>query len=304
MRRAHGLTLIELVVAIVIAGVIGAVLATYLTVPIRASADIALRAELGDSADTALRRFERDLNRALPNSVRVLNVGSTWYVEYLEVRTGGRYRAEASGAATDANACPDTNGDGLADEDVLTFGVGVLGPGVSDTCFRTLGALPDLAAIDVARDWLVVYNLGGGFADADAYLNDAATGGNKARILAVAAAADAENRLTLASNPAIPSFVLSSPGSRFHVVTGPVTYECSPATGRLLRHSGYPIRFAQPTAFAGATSAVVADRVSACTFGFNNGATERGGLVSATLTLTRDGESVRLYHEVHVANIP
>lgn len=302
--RSRGVTLVELVVAVVIAAGIGAVLGVYLTVPVRSAADVARRAELTDTADTAVRRLQRDLGHALPNSVRLTQVGLVWYLEFMEVRTGGRYRAEPSGRVADGNSCPDSNGDGTADEDVLTIGSGVLGAGQSDTCFRTLGAIADLAAIDTTRDYVVVYNVGSDTPGQDAYGNGPATGGNKARVTAVAAAAGAENRLTLASNPAIASFVFASPANRFHVITGPVTYECNPVTGRLVRHSGYAISTSQPTAFAGGTSALLANNVSACAFTYDKGGTQRSGLVAAQLTLTRDGETVSLYHETHVDNVP
>jgi MSHA biogenesis protein MshO len=301
---SRGVTLVELVVAIVIAAGIGAILGVYLTVPVRSAADVARRAELTDTADTAVRRLQRDLGRALPNSVRLTQVGVVWYLEFIEVRTGGRYRAEPSGRVADADSCPDTNGDGTADEDVLTIGSGVLGPGVSDTCFRTLGTLADLAAIDTTRDHVVVYNVGSDTPGLDAYENGPATGGNKARVTGVAAAAGAENRLTLASNPALASFVFGSPANRFHVISGPVTYECNPGTGRLVRHSGYAITTIQPTAFAGAASALLANNVAACAFAYDKGGTQRSGLVAAQLTLTREGESVSLYHETHVDNVP
>lgn len=299
-RRARGVTLIELVVAIAIAAVIGVMLGTYLTVPVRSSADVARRADLTDSADTAVRRLQRDLMRALPNSVRLLQAGTTWYLEFLDVRTGGRYRAEPSGLATDANSCPDSNADGLADEDALTFG-----GSVNDTCFRTLGTVQDLLSIDTTRDFVVVYNVGNGSPSADAYQTGASSGGNKWRVTAVATAASSENRLTVQSTPIVPlSYPLASPANRFHVISGPITFECNPVSGQLVRHSGYSIRTTQSTDFTGATHVVLTSGVSACTFTYDPGATERSGLVAVSLTLSSGGESVTLYHETHVDNVP
>lgn len=301
MGANRAFTLVELVVAIAIASVIGAVIATYLTVPLRASADVARRAALTDEADTALRRLDRDLSRALPNSVRVATLGPIVLVEYLDVRTAGRYRSQPSGGATGTDTCPDTDSDGLANEDVLTIGAGVLGPGVSDTCFRSLGNVTDLASIVPNADYVVVNNTGDAANDGDAYANGAATGANKARILAVSAAADAENRFVLENNPAIASFTRPSSVSGFHVVSGPVTWQCDPTTGRLTRHAGYAIQAAQPTAFPqpGSSSAILATSVAACTVAFRPAA----GLISLTLSLARDGETVNLYHEIHVVSM-
>ena len=102
----HGFTLIELVTAIVITGILAAAAAVFLRVPIAGYYDVARRAALTDIADLAVRRFSRDVQTALPNSVRVAGPcggGGLCYLEYLEVRTGGRYREEPSGGAT---LCP------------------------------------------------------------------------------------------------------------------------------------------------------------------------------------------------------
>lgn len=295
--RARGFTLVEMIVAITVASVIGVLIAVFTTTPIQSSIEIARRADLTDLADATLRRMQRDLQRALPNSIRVTTVGATTFVEYLEVRTGGRYRAEPSGAATDANSCPDAlagggDGDGQANEDVMSFGV-------ADTCLRSLGTIPDLTAIAAGSDWLVIYNLGTGYVNADAYAGGNAPGGNKARVTATSVAAASENRITFESN----SFSLASPGNRFHIVSGPITYECNPAAGVVRRYSGYAIAAAQPTAFAG-TPAVLAANVAACAIVYASGATERSGLLSLALSFSISGESVNVYHESHVSNVP
>lgn len=295
--RALGFTLVELVVVITVSGILAAMISSFMITPVRGAADVARRAELTDLADHALRRMERDLRRALPNSIRVTTVGAATYVEFLEVRTGGRYRAEPSGGATSASACPDAvgsggDGDGLANEDVLVFGA-------TDACFRTLGSIADLAAIVPNSDWLVVYNLGTGYASADAYASGNVTGGNKARITSIVSIADSEHRIGFQSH----TFSSPSPGARFQVVSGAVTYECNPAVGTVRRYTGYGIAAAQPTSFSVAP-AVLASSLSACSITYTSGATERNALVNLALTLTKEGESVSLNHEVMVSNVP
>jgi len=68
-------TLIELVVAIVITGIVLA-MTVYFANPVRQSVDLAGRADLTDAADNALQRIGRDVRLALPNSVRVTNVAT------------------------------------------------------------------------------------------------------------------------------------------------------------------------------------------------------------------------------------
>lgn len=293
----RGFTLIELVLVIIIASVLAAMISSFVTLPVRGAVDVTRRAELTDLADNALRRMERDLRRALPNSIRVTSVGTTTFIEFLEVRTGGRYRSEPSGAATSAAACSDAAGsggdaDGFANEDVLEFGI-------ADRCFRTLGVVADLAAIVPNSDWLVVYNLGPGYAAADAYASGNATGGNKARITAVDVGSAGEQRIGFETH----TFQSLSPGARFQVVSGAVTYECNPGAGVIRRYAGYGVSTVQPSAFSVAP-AVLAANVSACDITYTSGATERSGLVRLAVTLAKEGESIALEYEVMVGNVP
>src|SRR5688572_20938979 len=233
-----GFTLVEMVTVIAIMGVIAAAVAVFMRAPLQGYQDAERRAAITDAADTAFALLKRDLQTALPNSVRVTSAGPVFHLEFLQTRTGGRYRAAdpALVPAAGASTCADTNGDGLADENVLQFGV-------PDTCFTTLGALPNLGTIAAGSDFLAVYNLGPNFPGADAYESGPASGGNKSRIISAIAGAGGENVVTFQAT----SFALESPGRRFHVVAGPVAYECDPGAGTLRRFSGYPIATAQPT---------------------------------------------------------
>jgi MSHA biogenesis protein MshO len=260
---------------------------------LRGSVDSAQRAVLTDAADGAIRRLERDLRNALPNSLRVASVGAVVYLEYLEVRTAGRYRAAPGGASSGASSCPDSNADGFADEDALDFTA-------ADTCFRSIGDVPNFSAIAAGSDYLVVFNLGPGISGSNAY-EFAGTGGNKALISATATAIANENRISFASN----SFPFASPGSRFHVISGPVTYVCDPVSGQLRRQSGYAIGGTQPTppASPGANVLVGGD-IAACAFSYVSTANERAGVLAATLTMTRNNESITLHHETSINNVP
>jgi MSHA biogenesis protein MshO len=100
-------------------------------------------------------------------------------------------------------------------------------------------------------------------------------------------------------------FPLASPGNRFQIVEGPVSYVCDPATGTLTRYWGYGIALNQPAPpTAPALSALLAAGVSACSFDYQSGVTERGGLVSITLALSQAGETVSLYATTQVSNQP
>lgn len=280
--RANGVTLIELAVTIALVGILVGLI-MYFGSPIKGYTDSSRRAALADAADTALRRIGRDLRLALPNSVRI----SGTHLEFLLVRAGGRYRGEEGPAA--ANSC------GTAADDVLIFGA-------SDTCFKTLGDIANVAEIDDNSDFLVVYNLAPGTPGADAYESGAVTGGNKSLITSVTAGAGSE-RIDFEAN----AFLYESPGRRFFIVEGPVSYVCS--GGQLLRYSGYAIAAAQPTP-PGSTGRVLVSGVTGCSFTYDSDTNAQGaGLVTLRLQLSAQvsgggTETVTLYHAVHVNNVP
>jgi MSHA biogenesis protein MshO len=308
MTFPRGVTLIEMIVVIAITGAIAAGVALFVRRPVEQYVDSARRAELTDLADTALRRLTRDLRTALPNSIRVTVVGSAAYLEYLETRAGGRYRGEVPDApvASGATTCPDlAPTDGFADENVLRFGA-------ADTCFGAVGGLANLAGVAAGSDYVVVYNLGPGNTSADAYETGAATGGNKARITTATAGAGSEDVIRFSSN----TFTFGSPGKRFHVVTGPVTYACDPTLRQLRRISGYAIQSAQPTDINAAplstatVKALLAQNVNTCSsiFTYDTSAVDqRTGVVGLSLAIadpSAPSEVVRLFHQVHVNNAP
>ena len=302
MRRnsedgSSGFTLIEMITVISITGILAVAVAVFLRVPLQSYQDAQRRSVITDAADTAFALFRRDLQTALPNSVRVTNMGAVFYLEFLQTRTGGRYRAQDSSpaVATTANTCPDTSGNALADENVLQFGV-------ADTCFTTLGSVSNLGTIAPNSDFVAVYNLGPGFSNADAYASGAVTGGNKSLITSIAAGAGGENVVSFQSH----TFSLESPGRRFHVVAGPVSYVCDPTAGTLRRISTYSISAAQPTPPAG-TSVLLAQRVTGCTISYDqNVINQRQGVVSMWLQLADagGGSALNMFQQVQVSNIP
>jgi MSHA biogenesis protein MshO len=295
LRRSVGFTLVEAIVVIAVIGVIAAGVAVFIRGPIEGYVDATARAALADTAETALKRISRDLQTALPNSVRVTNTGGAFYLEFLQTRTGGRYRAEAASpaVASSANTCPDTNGNAIADEDVMTFGV-------ADTCFRSLGDIPDLGLIVPNSDYLVIYNLGTGYTGANAYAIGPPS--NKSLITAVDPSVINENRITFAAN----NFTLDSPGHRFQVVSGPVSYVCDPTVGTVRRYDNYGIATAQPTggALTGNPSSLLAESLSACTVTYDV-INSRVGVVNIWLQFaTANGGTVNLYNQVLVDNVP
>ncbi len=293
--NARGVSLIELVVAIVVIGVIAAGV-SYFVYPVRQSVDMTVRADLTDAADTALQRIAREVRLALPNSVRVDGTGR--YVEFLALRTAGRYRADGGGGSAGSDCADD--GNGTPDSDQLAFDV-------SETCFKTIGKLPDLAGVNdtpvAGSDELVLNNYGAGFAGQDAYTNSPA---NRVAVSAFTAQAD-RDKIEFAATT-FQRALHDSAGKRFFVITGPVSYGCDLVTGTVTRYSGYAITAAQATP-PGGTAAPIAGNVSGCAFDYTANVAPQVGLLTLRLTLSKATsggapETVSLYHAVHVSNVP
>ena len=296
IRPERGVTLIELVIAIALVGIITAAVTFFLS-PLRQSTDLALRAELSDIADNALQRMGRDVKLALPNSVRIAASGSSLFLEFIAVRTAGRYRAEGGGAAAGTNCANDDATLPAPGNDQLSFDL-------ADTCFKTIGKLPD--AIVANSDQLVLNNYG--LANQDAYQTAGTL--NRALITAVDTSEAGRDRITFASST-FQRALHDSPGKRFFVISGPVTYQCDMATGRILRHSGYALAAAQPTVFGG-TPALIAEHVrttgAGCAFDYTTVGPQLG-LLTMRIALQRQlfggaAETFGLYHAVHVNNTP
>jgi MSHA biogenesis protein MshO len=272
MRSPHssrGFTLIEAVMVIVITGVLSAIVAVFIKKPVEGYFDSARRAALTDVADTAIRRMARDIHKALPNSVRQAN---NQCIEFIPTKTGGRYRAEV-----------DATGSG----DILNFTS-------ADTSFDMFGlnsALPADQQI-ATGDVIAIYNLG--ITGADAYNAD-----NTSAVSASPSAGALANETTIPI--ASKQFPMASGSNRFHVIPANekiVSFVCS--GGKLYRNSNYAYSSSCPTT----GGAVLANNVASCTFVYNGSDLQRNALVQMTLNLSSSGETVSLYHEVHVSNTP
>jgi MSHA biogenesis protein MshO len=300
-KQQRGFTLVEAIIVIVIIGVLSAVVAIFIRVPVQSYVDSAGRAEVSDAADLALRRMARELRRALPNSIRVTPDGHA--VEFLLTVAGGRYLSSDDGAVAAGQ-----------------FPLDFQNPSLQ---FTVVGAMPTLNSRAAVGDFVVVDNLGPGFAPADAYLLNA--GGQRNIALIDSFDRDANQAITtihLHSNPfAAQTPPMASPNQRFQVVRGAVTYFCGAQDGAfaLWRVSGYPIAqdYAEPVPGVG-NWAMIASHVDHCNGLFDytqttqngishNATMKRTGLVLMALSLRARKDTdptITLVDQVHVENTP
>lgn len=279
--RNHGFTLIELVMVIIITGILAGVLAPLIARPTSAFIAETRRGALIDTAETALDRISREVHLAVPNSVRI--DGTSRVAEFMRTIDGGRYRYYAPGNLDFAS----------------TTGFDVIG---------NLTACNSLSSTNIATTcakesacYVVVGNLGTGSS------SDAFAGDNTAAIQSctVDGGGAGSDHIDLTAAKTFPQ---QSPNQRFQIIDTPVTYLCDLTAGTLRRYDGYTITANQANVDTDAEltsltnpaeSYLLAKDVSACQFSYDAAITH---LLTVTLTITRDNESITLSKKIRVEN--
>jgi MSHA biogenesis protein MshO len=285
--RAAGMTLIELVVVITLAGICVTFMSMFIVQPIEAYTAETQRAALTDTADGALRMLSRDLRAALPNSLRVASSGSVVALEFLATVDGARYRD--NGPFTDPTQS-------------LNFTTAA-------TAFATTVPFSQVTLpFTSSSDYFVIYNVGVPGANAYAMSNVLTPVITPVGTTITIRAGSSTNAQLVTMSPGF-QFAWGSPGKRIYLISGPVSYLCDTASGTLIRYSGYPIASTQLTSAAslvaaGASTGQVAANVGACTFSYTSGTATRVGMATLILRLVNGTQQVQLVHQVHLVNAP
>lgn len=294
--RYTGFTLVELVITIVITGIIFSIVGLFLNRPIQAYTQLYSLSDITNMADLALSRIEKDVRNAVPNSIRVKTSGNLVAVEMVNVVEGMRYRAKNPGGS---NA--------------------TLNIGSNDTDFNVEGHFQS-AQYGSNNYRLVIYNTGAYTGTSDSpnagvnvYSTSNAAGPvppagshviTPSTTTVTLSSGASEDHVTM--SPAM-NFGMASPRQRLYVVDTPISYVCNLSTGTLTRYSGYTITDVQPvdatlSPLNTASSALLAKNVSACSFSYSAGTSQRNGVLGVSIAITRSGESARLFYQINSNN--
>lgn len=295
-----GFTLIEMVIVIVILGVIGSMISIFMKVPIDAYISNGRRAALSDKVDTVTRTIERDLRRALPNSVNVSSSGQCLYL--IPTKSGSRYRV---------NDRVDGDGTGLdftaQDTSFNHFGTAYnTGYGLPYTLLSKTGAtvypqrIENWKMMIDAGDYISIYNMG--IPGADAYAGD-----NVTSVIGISY----DNNSPVGGEEYIVDispfkFPFKSPSNRFQVISKDeivLTYLCN---GSKLYKITNSIDFSNSCSSVPTESNVISNNVDSCLFSYSTPDLQRNALVEIFLKIKDESlsEFASIKKFVHIDNTP
>lgn len=293
IQHSRGFTLVEAIVVMVVTAILAGTMVLFIRRPVQSYVDTAARADMADVAEIALRRMSREIQGAVPNSIRLSVVDGVSLLEFIPSVAGGRYLDNADGTDTANAARPP-----------LSF------TNVGLRQFYVVTPMPAAPYAITPGDFIIIYNLGNGVSNSDAYETNAA---NRAT---VAPGGVNGKIVTLVANT-FANGAVSSPGKRFIVARQPVTFACvnnTGGTGTLTRFWNYGFRPGQPNlaALAGAQNALMAGNVLGCTFTVQQLAGRNTALVGLGVALARPApgsganglETATLAQQIQVNNTP
>jgi len=266
-RTYGGFSLIEMIVAITVLGILSAAAAVFMRGPITGYFDAERRADLAEMGGLAMAKLSEEVARAVPNSVRITPVGAGFYLEFLPVHSEGRYRVGGPG-------------------NVLSFGA----PGSK---FDVLG--PPVQAS--AGDWVVVNNYQA-ITGADVWAGPtrAAYGGATGLVSTVSYApphafpADSpDHRFQLAGGPV--TYVCDPASGTLRRYGGYAIQAAQPVNA-----AGAPL--------AGAQNDLLASGITACRAAQFPGNLRRAQVVALELHFDNAGDRLNLDHTLRVEPLP
>ncbi|WP_432377438.1 prepilin-type N-terminal cleavage/methylation domain-containing protein [Duganella sp. P38] len=152
MQRARGFTLVEAVVVMVVTSILAGTMVLFIRRPVQSYVDTAARADMADVSEIALRRMSREIHGAVPNSIRLSVVNGVSLLEFIPSVAGGRYLDSSDGTNPANAAWPPLSFDNAALRQ-----------------FYVVTPMPVAPYAIAPGDFIIVYNLGNGMPNSDAY---------------------------------------------------------------------------------------------------------------------------------------
>lgn len=249
-----GFTLIEMVISIVVMGILFVVMMPLLRMPAQSYMEAQRRIELQQQLGLIKSKLHEDLRLAMPGSIRFVQVGNRYYIEYLEVRATARLRQQNGGAPFCAPSPPP----------LACRARNALAGACQDDCATTVGpAQSSIVGVPPAiNDFLAVPWRGNVASPNQPMPYTFPPNGTLSRLTAWTPRA---NDVGFRFQPN--AFALKPVGwdtARMYVISQPVTYECNEVTGMLTKYWGYPISTLQQTPPVAPNTAVLSDSITRC----------------------------------------
>ncbi|MGB0495085.1 MAG: prepilin-type N-terminal cleavage/methylation domain-containing protein [Kangiellaceae bacterium] len=266
LNRQSAFTLMELIIVILLIGILSISFSKILTQSVSSYFDARDRNHHSQSAKWITESLSRSLREALPQSVRVASLGNIDCVEYMPIINATRYfNLPASGAVSSFN--------------IVTF----------DVAFQA-----NLSAAIMPVDATSLY-VGTGVTSEIASITSSGAG---------------ESLVTLV-NPT--TFTRRSSQNRVYLLSSPVSFCLNDNTGIITKYTDYGTSSTQSTPPTGGSSSSLAENTWANgnAFEFQSGTLQRSALLQMSFVLqdrvrypSGTSESVQVFHEVHIRNVP
>lgn len=270
--KQNGFTLIEMVIAITILGIVGGISSLIIGRTVDGYDATARRAKLHSGARLAIDRIAREARHALPNSICTYN-GSNCNstanrVYFLKSTDGGEYQTLTGTYTSGSLRSPLP---------------------ISPTTATNFDVLSNSILNASANDWVVLYNTN----NTDIY--SSTTKRKQISNITTKNVAGSSNVAVVNLTGAI-SFTTHSPSRRFQVIENNVT---------IFYLNGSDL-FRATSTFAAPNTPInprlLLENVTALNFSYIPGTQQRASVLTIDLTLTVKGETIRIIHEAHIQN--
>lgn len=279
-RSSHGFTLVELVVAIVISSIVAGFIVLFITTPINAYFAQSRRAELIVESDLIQRNMDHDIRNAVPNSIRIINVGSVKVLELLYAVDMASYRQQGPSGYEQFNT------------------------GTADSDFNVLGHFNRITLpFNLPGYYLTVNHTGLPGHDAYTLTNVITALGTSILINSNTTIAN-ENHVHLGGAT---TFTTDSPNAHVFLVSGPVAYVCDQTAGTLQRFANYSISSTiagNRNSSATTSIGMISQDISTCNFVDYPSTTYSADLAIVTIQMQRSGETMPVFIQSAVENLP